>query len=311
MKTKHFVITTLLALSAITSSLEAQIKVFSSGKLSLGTTEEPDPNYRVRLHGAWFMMGGYQNRFLRYDLSPSDPRIWSTTNKIVFFNTDALQFQDLQARNFYQSSDEKLKANIEPITNGLDIITQLRGTKYNWKSDLSASANSTTLKEAGFIAQEIERILPEAVITDSIDNKLISYNSILVYAVEAIKELTYIVQKQEAVIKEMKEGYSLKSGSKSEEPSGFSHIGEEPLLLSNVPNPFTEVTEISYYIPATANNALLLIYDMQGMQIKKLSIDAKGNSSVKITAADLKSGMYLYTLLVDGKEAGTKRMIVL
>jgi hypothetical protein len=255
------------------------------------------------------MMGGYQNRFIRFDLSPSDPRIWSTSNRIVFFNTDALQFQDLEARNFYQSSDENLKSNIESVNGGLDIISQLRGTRYNWKVDLQNGGKLSSRKDIGFIAQEVEKVLPEAVITDSINNKLISYNSILVYAVEAIKELSYVVQKQEVIIKELQAESLLKS--KGATRSGGSSFEEEALLLSNVPNPFTESTEITYFVPESSNSAFVIIYDMQGVQIKQLRITAKGRGSVSITNAELKAGMYLYTLLVDGSEIDTKRMIVL
>lgn len=309
MKTKFSTIVFVLVLLSISIQLNAQIKVFPSGKVSIGTTLEPDPNYKVRLSGAWFMMGGYQNRFIRFDLSPSDPRIWSTSNRIVFFNTDALQFQDLEARNFYQSSDENLKSNIESVNGGLDIISQLRGTRYNWKVDLQNGGKLSSRKDIGFIAQEVEKVLPEAVITDSINNKLISYNSILVYAVEAIKELSYVVQKQEVIIKELQAESLLKS--KGATLSGGSSFEEEALLLSNVPNPFTESTEITYFVPESSNSAFVIIYDMQGVQIKQLRITAKGRGSVSITNAELKAGMYLYTLLVDGSEIDTKRMIVL
>jgi len=49
---------------------------------------------------------------------------------------------------------------------------------------------------------------------------------------------------------------------------------------------------------------------MQGVQINSYAINERGYSSIKIQGNELKPGMYLYTLIVDGKEVGTKRMIL-
>lgn len=311
MKKELLITVVLLCLMLISTTLDAQVRVFPTGKLSLATSDEPDHNYRISLSGAWFMMGGYQNRYLRYDLSSADPRIWSTTNRIIFYNTDLFRFQDLEARNYYQASDRKLKTNIETIQNGLDIITQIRGTKYNWISDLNSSSKQEVSKDIGFIAQEIEKIIPEAVVTDSLDNKLISYSSILVYTVEAIKELSYIVQKQEIIINELKEKNTFKSGELKSSSSAYSEMEDEVLLLSNVPNPFTKKTEISYYIPKSINNAILIVYDLQGIQKKRINITERGSGSISIDSVNLQAGMYLYTLIADEKEIDTKRMVLM
>jgi hypothetical protein len=49
---------------------------------------------------------------------------------------------------------------------------------------------------------------------------------------------------------------------------------------------------------------------MQGEQIKHLVINERGNSSVTIEGHTLKAGMYFYTLIIDGKEVDTKKMIL-
>ena len=55
---------------------------------------------------------------------------------------------------------------------------------------------------------------------------------------------------------------------------------------------------------------MLYIYNMQGVQINSYAVNDRGNSSLEIQGNELEPGMYLYTLIVDGKEVGTKRMVL-
>jgi hypothetical protein len=81
-------------------------------------------------------------------------------------------------------------------------------------------------------------------------------------------------------------------------------------LSQNAPNPFSQSTTIGYYLPGTVQNANIYIYDMNGVQLKSYPVNAKGNGSLTINSYELHSGMYLYTLIADGKEVATKRMIL-
>lgn len=78
-----------------------------------------------------------------------------------------------------QGSDQKLKTNIETISNALEIVNQLRGVRYNRKD------NGET--NIGLIAQEVEKILPEVVYGE--ETKSLSYANIVSVLIEAIKEL--------------------------------------------------------------------------------------------------------------------------
>ena len=83
-----------------------------------------------------------------------------------------------------------------------------------------------------------------------------------------------------------------------------------PILYQNLPNPFDKNTEISYYLPRRTLSANLFLYDMQGTQIKNLEIKQTGQGIEIIHGSELRPGMYLYTLIVDGREVDTKRMIL-
>ena len=49
---------------------------------------------------------------------------------------------------------------------------------------------------------------------------------------------------------------------------------------------------------------------MSGKQVQSLPVSERGETDITVYARDLASGMYIYTLVVDGKVAVTRRMIV-
>jgi hypothetical protein len=88
------------------------------------------------------------------------------------------------------SSDERLKTNIVDITGALDKIKSLRPVTYQWNSlahDLYN--NNADVTNRGFLAQNIESIYPELVITDSNGYKQVDYSGMSIYTAAAVKEL--------------------------------------------------------------------------------------------------------------------------
>ncbi len=82
------------------------------------------------------------------------------------------------------------------------------------------------------------------------------------------------------------------------------------ILHQNVPNPFNEETVISYIVPTNAQNAVIYLYNMSGVQLNKYDIRTLGEGSITISANELYAGIYLYSLVVDGKLIDTKQMII-
>jgi hypothetical protein len=79
------------------------------------------------------------------------------------------------------TSDERLKDNIKPIENALSDVCRLEGVSFNWKD--------TGTKATGFIAQQVEPILPDLVNTNEDDGiKSVNYIGLIGHLVEAIKE---------------------------------------------------------------------------------------------------------------------------
>lgn len=89
-------------------------------------------------------------------------------------------------------SDKRLKKDIEPITGALDKVQALNGVTFMY-TDVNANART-----AGLIAQEVQTVLPEAVIEDADGFLALGYSSIVGLLVESIKELTARVEALEA-----------------------------------------------------------------------------------------------------------------
>ncbi|MDR3448423.1 MAG: tail fiber domain-containing protein [Alphaproteobacteria bacterium] len=81
---------------------------------------------------------------------------------------------------FFQLSDERLKTHIKTAS-GLDVIERLRGVSFDWKDGRGHSN--------GVIAQEVEKVLPEAVHTGKNGYKTVDYSQLIGPMIEAIKEL--------------------------------------------------------------------------------------------------------------------------
>ncbi len=89
----------------------------------------------------------------------------------------------ITATSVTQTSDKRLKKNIEPLEGSLDNIQKLRGVSYDWKSDKGG-------KQIGFIAQELEKVYPELVATDKDGMKSVNYAQMTAVLLEAVKELS-------------------------------------------------------------------------------------------------------------------------
>jgi len=85
------------------------------------------------------------------------------------------------------TSDFRLKENINTLTNALDKIKKLRGVTYQWK-DKSAGGDALRI---GFIAQEVEQVDPLLVFTNKNDGYMgLHIDSVIPLLVEAVKELS-------------------------------------------------------------------------------------------------------------------------
>ena len=85
----------------------------------------------------------------------------------------------------FGSSDERLKDNIQPISEPLYKLSKVGGYTFDWNDKQDAYQGH----DVGVIAQEIEEVLPEVVMTRGTGYKAVKYEKIVPLLIESIKEL--------------------------------------------------------------------------------------------------------------------------
>ncbi len=291
----------------ITSQLMySQIKLHSNGNISIATTVSPSTHNTIYIYGPRLTFGGYGNRFFKFDCSPSDPRWWSSTGDVVFYDTEKGRFCDIQAKSFRVASDIRYKTEISELENSLDKILSIDGVSFFWQDANGLKSTTETTPTSGFIAQDIEKVIPNLVYSDSTGYKTMDYIGLLPYVVESIKELNQKVETQEEYIQELEAQVGTSTGSLKDVIAQRN----ESKLYSNNPNPFNTETTIKYFVSTNASKAYVTIYDLNGKQLMSNAISNFGEGEILILAGDLSAGMFLYSLIVDGILIDTKKMII-
>ena len=96
----------------------------------------------------------------------------------------------VEGGSFATTSDARLKTDIEDVVGGMDKVKALHPVFYNWISGVPGV--NPGHKELGFLAQEVEAVLPNVVSTDASDEfhkKAVCYDRIVSLLVAAVKEL--------------------------------------------------------------------------------------------------------------------------
>jgi hypothetical protein len=106
------------------------------------------------------------------------------------------------------TSDARLKRNIVPLKNGVEALMQLNPVSYEKKNSLYSTEYN--IKENGFIAQELQKVMPTLVLESTDQDKLLSvnYTGIIPVLTKAIQEQQKAIldqQKQIADLKKMVE----------------------------------------------------------------------------------------------------------
>jgi hypothetical protein len=117
------------------------------------------------------------------------------------------------------------------------------------------------------------------------------------------------IQELKQELDEVKGASKAMTRSTSNESTDFSAVASGNALYQNTPNPFKEQTVIRFKLEDNVQDASICIFDMTGKTLKKLPISS-GMESVSIGGYELGEGMFLYSLIVNGQELDTKKMII-
>jgi len=89
----------------------------------------------------------------------------------------------------------------------------------------------------------------------------------------------------------------------------FNGATNNAALEQNVPNPFTHPTTIGYTLPQQYSSAKIIVTDKLGKVLKEVNLSGSGKGTLAVDAATLSSGVYQYSLYVDGRLIDTRQMV--
>lgn len=102
------------------------------------------------------------------------------------------------------TSDARLKKDIKPVVNALKTINALNPVSYLKKSTIES--NDYAKNEIGFLAQEVQKVLPQLVFENKDAHKTLAvdYNSLIPVLVKALQEQQKQIEEQQLQISELK-----------------------------------------------------------------------------------------------------------
>jgi BMFP domain-containing protein YqiC len=243
------------------------------------------------------------------------------------------------------ASDERLKRNVSAFTDGLEVLTKVKPVWFEYNGE---AGMPTEKRYVGVIAQQMQKIAPYMVGSfshqdtrgkkaDYLDYDANALTYILVNAVQQLKkekdsqietlkqenatQMEVLKQEKDTQIEVLKqENETLEArltrlenllnqqpGASATKTSPESADGAR--LWQNVPNPTDGTTLIRYSIPQQARQAQISLYSLKGELLQSFPLTQRGEGEISINTTTLPEGVYVYRLLIEGKQVDAKKLL--
>ena len=241
-------------------------------------------------------------------------------------------------QEIYTPADERLNDNVSSVeakkgVSTLDNLLKMDVLEFNMKSrekTVEPKAGEEMTEEVkksyeqlkkeekemysrrhfGLSAKELEKVYPNLVLKGQDGYQYINYTELVPILIRSIQELKAELDEVKSKDTDVKRARA--ASFEEDEPLDVKDATSIPAmatLAQNTPNPFSERTTIRFTLPENAQNAFIYIFDMSGKMQKQIPVDSS-MESVIIEGYELRAGMYIYSLVIGGKEIDTKRMIL-
>ena len=224
-------------------------------------------------------------------------------------------------------SDRRLKTAIQKSELGLDFIMVLNPVTYEYTAE-----GQNGIRYTGLIAQEVDAAAKGTFSGVDKNGEYwgIRYAELTVPLVKAVQELeiengelkmenedlkkendvqNIRIQKLEEMMAQYGSDLQACCFKSLDNKNAPVTTFEGASMEQNIPNPFSQTTYISFYLPEKVKNAVMQITDLNGKVLQTIVLKDRGVSAVTIDATDFSQGSYLYSLIVDGKTVTTKKMV--
>lgn len=273
------------------------LPIFSSTANTLGCSQIFDNGTGV---GVGYSTIPTDATFFNYNFNSSFYTNYTGNDAVNSTNAIKLHVNgNARANGIWTTSDKKFKKEIKSIEKALETIQSLEGKTYFWDTEKNKEMNFDNGGHSGFIAQELEKVLPHLVATSNNGNKVVNYMEIMPYLVEAIKE-------QQVQINDLKMQISDNFKTQNKELINLQNTK----IISVSPNPSKDVITISFNIEKTVQTATLNVHDLNGNVLSSLNVkDRDVNLTRTIQKDNFGKGIYIVSLVINGKSIDTKKII--
>ena len=213
------------------------------------------------------------------------------------------KYREPDGSKFSQDLSTQKNTNSDLSTNAALTEKEIQDKLYQSEIERK-EAEEASRKRIGFLAQDVEKVLPELVRTDENGIKSIDYTGFIPLIVESLKEMQQTIQDQQNEIENLRN--LLPEGTKSMLRSTSTNninVVEGAKLYNRAG------TSVSYILPSAFSNAYLQVFDIAGRILKKITLTTP-NDIVEINPSEIGLGTFIYVLYVDGQKADTLKKII-
>jgi hypothetical protein len=267
--------------------------------------------FSLNISGSNVDFTNYENGNMRFSTNGAVRFVINSSGHVTPNNDNScnlgsgsLRFKEIFCtNNVINTSDQNLKKNIDNLNYGLNDLMKLRPITYNWIENDNG-------KRLGFIAQEVEKIIPEIIVkeTDSlgIERYAMRYTELIPILVNALQQQNTQIEFLTLKVNQLLNKYRLLPDStiSNSRPS----LG---ILYQNEPNPFDNETTIKYYVSEEVKNPIIIIVDiMTSREVVRLPLNTNGFGNIKVNKGFLLPGVYTYILQSENTYIDSKKMII-
>ena len=264
-----------------------------------GTVRATGPMYAQAFYAPSASPSGNNNGSRSVSLVGEDERVTDKLRNVASFE---LQHNE-------QAIQTRESNPVEAFLNGRNVKDLSRKERLQLDSIFSeivpVETDPLSSVNYGLDAEQLKAMFPKLVQQDKEGNYSINYIEMIPLLVKGINELS-------EELAELK-GTSARKAKAQSETTGIDETSSDVDMVrmdQNKPNPFSESTVIGLNIPEKTQKANIFIYDLSGKQIQNIPVAERGETNITVYASELGAGMYIYTLVTDGKVSVTRRMIV-
>ncbi len=293
----------------------------ASGRVAIG---DPTPDYTMAIVHP-IGTGAGNGLAVTNALSATTWSLYSFIDgDLGLFEGDSLKGRfDNVSGNYTVISDRRLKSNIRAMEDATATLMDLRPVRYRFRSDASGER-----QYYGFVAQELQEVLPDLIHTESETGLLsVSYTELIPFLVAALQEAEQT--REQAATKANRERQQLQQEVQRLETQLAQHAQRlerlEALLLAPeqtgssgstpaspatpasgslgliAPNPSFGQCTVSFTLAPTTRNAFLEAFDQQGRRVLHQALTASGQAQAVLNTTDWSVGSYRLRLLADGQ----------